>query len=356
QNDLNCIASYGDVPDEDLKVPLYGVPYYFHTEAVTKLKRIHKAVERCEQETEEEDKVFFYHSDHLGSASWITNRDGDAIQHLQYLPYGEPFVDQRMSGYNERFTFTGKERDEETGYGYFGARYMDHELMTMWLSVDPMADKYPNISPYAYCAWNPVKLVDLDGMDTTIIFNLDNGLIYRQEDKNRKGLYFVQVEHGEYTTIYSGNTSYDKVNVGNNRTIISFKDAKQALAIYNHLKECKVQFEWNLMYLKNGSADLVTSASPDKIKMDPDDYSSENVQRWRHYHPSLPGYLYWMPSKEDQQFAQSLGLCSSILDFCNQEYDFAPIIKENNLIDAKQYRRYERILKNKYPTIRTTCE
>ena len=63
------------------------------------------------------------------------------------------------------FVSTGKERDEETGYGYFGARYMDHELMTMWLSVDPMADKYPSISPYAYCAWNPVKLVDSDGRD-----------------------------------------------------------------------------------------------------------------------------------------------------------------------------------------------
>ena len=61
--------------------------------------------------------------------------------------------------------FTGKERDEETSYGYFGARYMDHELMTMWLSVDPLADKYPSISPYAYCAWNPVKLVDPDGND-----------------------------------------------------------------------------------------------------------------------------------------------------------------------------------------------
>ena len=60
-------------------------------------------------------------------------------------------------------SFTGKERDEETGYGYFGARYMDHELMTMWLSVDPMADKYPSVSPYAYCAWNPVRLVDPDG-------------------------------------------------------------------------------------------------------------------------------------------------------------------------------------------------
>ena len=63
------------------------------------------------------------------------------------------------------FFSTGKERDEETGYGYFGARYMDHELMTMWLSVDPLADKYPNISPYAYCAWNPIKLVDPDGRE-----------------------------------------------------------------------------------------------------------------------------------------------------------------------------------------------
>ena len=72
---------------------------------------------------------------------------------------------QSISENFSRFSFTGKERDEETGYGYFGARYMDHELMTSWLSVDPMADKYPNISPYAYCAWNPVKLVDSDGKE-----------------------------------------------------------------------------------------------------------------------------------------------------------------------------------------------
>ncbi|MBQ9473198.1 MAG: hypothetical protein IJU81_02165 [Bacteroidales bacterium] len=91
------------------------------------------------------EEVYYYHSDHLDSASWITDGTGTAIQHLQYLPYGEDFVNQRQAGYNERYTFTGKEKDSETGYGYFGARYMDHELMTMWLSVDPMADKYPNI-------------------------------------------------------------------------------------------------------------------------------------------------------------------------------------------------------------------
>ena len=79
---------------------------------------------------------------------------------------GPIFINNYNQGCSINFpccSFTGKERDEETGYGYFGARYMDHELMTMWLSVDPMSDKYPSISPYAYCAWNPVKLVDPNG-------------------------------------------------------------------------------------------------------------------------------------------------------------------------------------------------
>ena len=76
-----------------------------------------------------------------------------------------------------RSDFTGKEKDEETGYGYFGARYMDHELMTMWLSVDPMADKYPSISPYAYCAWNPVKLVDPDGMEINPVYTKDGDFL-----------------------------------------------------------------------------------------------------------------------------------------------------------------------------------
>lgn len=107
-------------------------------------------------------------SRHPSGASWITDKDGNPVQHLQYLPYGKPYVNQRTSGYSERFTFTGKERDEETGFGYFGARYMDYELMTMWLSVDPLYDKYPSISPYNYCMWNPIKLIDRDGRDNVI--------------------------------------------------------------------------------------------------------------------------------------------------------------------------------------------
>ena len=69
-------------------------------------------------------------------------------------------------------SFTGKERDKETGYSYFGARYMDHELMMLWLSVDPMADKYPSISPYIYCMWNPINMVDPNGREVADFYNL----------------------------------------------------------------------------------------------------------------------------------------------------------------------------------------
>ena len=91
------------------------------------------------------------------------------------------------------FVFTGKERDEETGFGYFGARYMDHELMTMWLSVDPLADKCPSISPYAYCAWNPVKLVAPNGMEIWIKgsdgneYQYKNGKLYNKDGSEYEG-------------------------------------------------------------------------------------------------------------------------------------------------------------------------
>ena len=61
------------------------------------------------------------------------------------------------------YSFNGKEKDWESGFHYYGARYYWSETLTGWLSVDPMMDKYPSLSPYAYCLWNPVKLVDPDG-------------------------------------------------------------------------------------------------------------------------------------------------------------------------------------------------
>ena len=83
---------------------------------------------------------------------------------MHYAPYGELMANQTIAGYDERYKFTGKERDEESGYDYFGARFYSSPL-SFWLSVDPLTDKYPNISPYAYCAWNPVNKYDPNGKE-----------------------------------------------------------------------------------------------------------------------------------------------------------------------------------------------
>ena len=107
--------------------------------------------------------VFYYHTDHLGSANWITETNGIPIQYIRYAPFGELLLNEIPGGYDERYKFTGKERDTETGYDYFGARYYSYALGGHWLAVDPMSDKYPHITPYAYCNWNPVKFVDPDG-------------------------------------------------------------------------------------------------------------------------------------------------------------------------------------------------
>ena len=81
------------------------------------------------------------------------------------------------------YSFYRKERDSETGFSYFGARYYDSDLMTGWLSVDPMADKYPNISPYAYCAWNPILFKDPDGKEKIISFKINATDLLKRKDE-----------------------------------------------------------------------------------------------------------------------------------------------------------------------------
>ena len=119
---------------------------------------------------------YYYHTDHLGSASWITDNNGEPIQYIHYMPYGELWVNQRNSTYDERYKFTGKERDAETGYDFFGARNYSSAITT-WLSPDPLLDKYPNISSYAYCNNNPVKYVDPDGRKCTLSVNYKTNTI-----------------------------------------------------------------------------------------------------------------------------------------------------------------------------------
>jgi RHS repeat-associated protein len=78
--------------------------------------------------------------------------------------YGEVFIEERNGTWNTPYLFNGKELDEEPGLYYYGARYLN-PTNGMWLSTDPLFEKYVGMSPYNYCAGNPVKLVDPDGRE-----------------------------------------------------------------------------------------------------------------------------------------------------------------------------------------------
>lgn len=113
----------------------------------------------------EERDIFYYHKDHLGSSAWITHSNGEAIQYMHYLPFGENFITQHShdwSDWTTWYTFSGKERDAETGYSYFGSRYYS-PILSIWLSADPQSDKYPGWTQYHYCFNNPVIYTDPDG-------------------------------------------------------------------------------------------------------------------------------------------------------------------------------------------------
>ena len=136
------------------------------------------------------EKMFFYHHDHLGNTVCVTDESGEVVQHVEYLPTGEVFVEEKnpASTYATSYKFNGKELDEETGLYYYGARYL-HPKYAMWLSTYPMEGKYPNVSSYTYCHDNPIMRKDHSGnpgLITDELFDLKEMVAIMQDGKKDK--------------------------------------------------------------------------------------------------------------------------------------------------------------------------
>ena len=113
-------------------------------------------------DTTNTEDIFFYHSDHLGSTSYITDAKANITQFDAYLPYGELLVDEHTSSEEMPYKFNGKQFDEETGLYYYGARYLN-PMASIWYGVDPLAEKYTTTGGYVYTLDNPIRMIDLDG-------------------------------------------------------------------------------------------------------------------------------------------------------------------------------------------------
>ncbi|MBN2777894.1 MAG: hypothetical protein JXR36_09635 [Bacteroidales bacterium] len=109
----------------------------------------------------------YQYSNHIGSACLELDGSAAIISYEEYHPFG---TTSYRSGRNEvdvslkRYKYVGKERDEETGLYYYGARYYA-AWIARFVSVDPLQHEYPHYTPYQYAGNKPITYIDLDGLE-----------------------------------------------------------------------------------------------------------------------------------------------------------------------------------------------
>ena len=122
----------------------------------------------------EDGQYYYYLIDHLGNNRLVVNSGGTVVQKNHYYPFGMSFAETSVAEQGKQpYKFGGKELDMMNGLNQYdySARYYDPAI-ARFTTMDPMAEKYPDTSPYVYCGNNPVNAVDPTGK--TIIFTVNS--------------------------------------------------------------------------------------------------------------------------------------------------------------------------------------
>ena len=183
------------------------------------------------------EETFFYHSDHLGSTSYITDDKANITQYDAYLPYGELLVDEHSSSEDLPYKFNGKQFDEETGLYYYGARYMN-PVASIWYGLDPLAEKYVRTSPYIYGGGNSIRIIDPNGKGW--VETKDQGVYWDERVNSAKDGKFIP-EGGRYL----GNT----VNMFDNQGQYKFGDNQGNILSAHPMDEVSVSRKKSVNFL-----------------------------------------------------------------------------------------------------------
>ncbi|WP_254887077.1 RHS repeat domain-containing protein, partial [Bacteroides xylanisolvens] len=110
----------------------------------------------------QDNKFHFYIKDHQGNIRVVADEAGKVDEVNDYYPFGG--LMSNVCNNVQSYKYNGKELDRKGGLDWYdyGARYYDAAI-GRWHAVDPLAEKYYGISPYAYCVNNPISLIDPDG-------------------------------------------------------------------------------------------------------------------------------------------------------------------------------------------------
>ena len=169
------------------------------------------------------EETFFYHSDHLGSTSYITDDKANITQYDAYLPYGELLVDEHSSSEDLPYKFNGKQFDEDTGLYYYGARYMN-PVTSLWYGVEPECYRNIHLGSYVYCSSNPIVRIDPNGEDDYVT-NIKTGAIAIIRTKDNTHSFYIT--NGQ-KTIEVGTYKYNSHNLIGMSGKVSFSNFEGA--------------------------------------------------------------------------------------------------------------------------------
>jgi RHS repeat-associated protein len=171
-NGATTIFQYSDAGDRMYKEgpggrTIYVNEYYTDGTGQNPVKHFFAGTTRIASKlvAKKNESAVFYHGDHLGNTTYMTDAQGNLAQHLEYFPFGETWIEDANNPSTTPYLFAGKELDGSELY-YFGARYYDGRT-SLWQSTDPAlySGIYPsiNLQLFAYAGQNPVRYTDLDG-------------------------------------------------------------------------------------------------------------------------------------------------------------------------------------------------
>lgn len=145
---------------------------------------------------------YFYIKDHLGNNALVFDANGNMIQSNIYYPFGMPFA-EGVGHEQQPYKYNGKEWETINGLNQYDYHARKYDAVTLnFTSPDPLAEKYYSVSPYVYCANNPILFIDPFGMD---IYRYDDKtgefILYQETDDNfdQVGKFKYDKKTGEYT-------------------------------------------------------------------------------------------------------------------------------------------------------------
>lgn len=111
---------------------------------------------------------YYYNKDHLGNNREVVDRSSNVQQLTNYYPFGAPYADPAavIGSTIQPYKYNGKELDTMHGlntYDYGARQY--YSILGRWDRMDPLCEKYYDVSPYVYCGNTPVSRIDIDGND-----------------------------------------------------------------------------------------------------------------------------------------------------------------------------------------------